>query len=668
MSLFLWPFGKATDANGVPVPGAKLFFYQTQTLVLADVYADATLTTPLTNPVQADISGSFPPIFLDPSVAYNIHLTKADLTPIDQVDPYSGPGAYVADTPSDLIASTGQYGEGAILETANGFRYEVADPSSSDYHVITAGGVKLYVIDAYITPDALGSPVDGVGDDAPFVERAFQINPSVHLRTTSLYRLASMVGIPDQTLYAASSYYLNCNGAKIAINSPLVGGLPEAIFTSAAAKANPGSTANLYTGKLFFENGNWTQEVTSVIFNGDRLYQIMIRGNSFDGIDTVMKSFRAKTGGFPEGYIQSVSFVDNQFSECRRIIDAKRGYDVVITDNRMSSCAGGVYIDSTTADPAVSVLRYSDNLSQGGGLPLVVGKVIGGTISGLYSESNTAGDAPTALCDIWFKAGPSPSLGVVIKGCEFQPTAGQIADAGYVSIRIDSNPTSIGIISVESCFTLGSRLVTPNRCLMTACGSNTSTMIRNSLTASPADFAKRSTTSATVTYLASTNLSGGVYRFAAIDVQFLKSMLSQQQRPVTGELSVMMQHRTAGGVVDGTSLATVGFVIMAASEGIGAGTAVDDVYATFFLKEFAQIPAGSTLDNPPTGAITRAHFASPVFSFDRTGDVYNLRLSNYSAPPNPGYGAADRITAHLTLQADSRNNSDLRGSPLAFGV
>lgn len=668
MSLFLWPFGKATDANGVPVPGAKLFFYQTQTLVFATVYSDAALTIPLTNPVQADISGSFPPIFLDPSVAYNIHLTKADLTPIDDVDPYSGPGAYVADNPIDLIASTAQYGEGSILETADGFRYEVADPASVDYHVITAGGVKLYVIDPYITPDALGAPRDGIGDDAPFVERAWQINPSVHLRTTSTYRLASIIGIPDQNLYQPQSMYLWLNGARVAVNSPLVLGVPEAIFTSAAAKANPNSTSNLFTSKIFIEGGNWTEEVTSVIFNGDRLYQLMIRGNSFDGIDTIVKSFRNKGASFPDGYMQSVSIVDNQFSECRRITDAKRAYDMTITNNKMSSCTGGVYIDSLTADPAVSTLRYSDNLFQGGGLPLVVGKVLGGKISGLYSEANVLGDAATALCDIWFKAGPSPSQGVIIEGCEFQPTAGQIADTGYYSIRIDSDPTGLGIINLDSCYTTGPRLVSPNRCLMTACGSNSAVMVRNSLSATPPDAARRSTLGSTVTYLASTNLSGGIYRVAAIDVQFLKSMLTQAQRPCVGEITVAMQHKTAGGVVDGISVATIGFAIMAASEGVTPANAVDDVYAVFFLKEFNQVAAGSIIDTLGLGAVTRAHFASPVFSYDRTGDVFNLRLSNYSAPSNAGYGAADRILSHITIEADSRNNSNLRGSPLAFGA
>lgn len=70
------------DANGVPMPGAQLFFYQTGTSTKQNTYADVDLGTVNPNPVLADANGRFPDIFLIPSTPYKVQLWTAP-TPDD---------------------------------------------------------------------------------------------------------------------------------------------------------------------------------------------------------------------------------------------------------------------------------------------------------------------------------------------------------------------------------------------------------------------------------------------------------------------------------------------------------------------------------------------------------------------------------------------------------
>ena len=578
----------------------------------------------------------------------------------------------VAGNPIELVASSKSLPIGSTVRTANGFTYKVAAPDAPNAHIVTAGGVKLYIADPVITPDALGAPLDGASDDAPYFERAFQISKTVSLVSTSTYRLASIIGLPDQTLYSDVSIFLHCNGAKIVANSPLVGGVPEAIFTSAAAKADPDSTRDLYTGKLFVSGGNWTEDAPSVLFNGDRIYDLRLIGNSFASLDTVVKSYRSKGASYPNGYIQSLSMTGNQFSGIRRWVDARKAFDLSFEGNGGTNCEGGVYVDSTTEDVAVSSIRYIDTRFQGGGCALVLGKVVGGVFIGYYGEANTSGDAATAKCDLWFKNGPSPSSGVTLIGFKFQPTAGQRADTTYCSIRWDSTANQPGSASAPpvliGCWSTGTRIITPNRAVdFIGIGGTSADIIKNARAPMSPQSARRTTFGASRTYPAATELTAGVYNIAKISVADIKALVSNQaQRAAQGEIRVLMQHRTAGRVVVGTSLAVIGFVAMGASEGIATANTVDDVYCGFFLAGFAMVPGGSIIDSLGEGAVTRQHFTAPALTATRSGDDYVLALSGYAAVSNPNYGSANQISSHITISADARSSSNAFSS--AIGV
>ncbi len=86
--LFYLPFRPAIDANGIVVPGAKLYFYATGTSTPQPIYADAELTTKLDNPLGANGAGAWPSIYIDNSLTYRVVLRDADGVVLSEADPY----------------------------------------------------------------------------------------------------------------------------------------------------------------------------------------------------------------------------------------------------------------------------------------------------------------------------------------------------------------------------------------------------------------------------------------------------------------------------------------------------------------------------------------------------------------------------------------------------
>ena len=72
------------------LPGAKLYFYQSGTTTPQNTYTDAALSVAHANPVVADASGYFAPIYLDPTLSdYRARLTTSADVLIDQRDDIS---------------------------------------------------------------------------------------------------------------------------------------------------------------------------------------------------------------------------------------------------------------------------------------------------------------------------------------------------------------------------------------------------------------------------------------------------------------------------------------------------------------------------------------------------------------------------------------------------
>lgn len=102
---FVLPYQTVVDANGVPIPGAQLFFYASGTSTPINTYSDAALTVPNTNPVVANAAGVFPNIFMLP-VYYKVVLTDSLGDQIWTADPvFSSGGGTSAPRNQRSIAS-----------------------------------------------------------------------------------------------------------------------------------------------------------------------------------------------------------------------------------------------------------------------------------------------------------------------------------------------------------------------------------------------------------------------------------------------------------------------------------------------------------------------------------------------------------------------------------
>jgi hypothetical protein len=91
------------DANGRPVSGAKANFYLTTTSTRANIYQNAALSTPHTNPVEADSAGFLPPIYLSSDITYRCEITDSagGSLPDGIVDPVN-PSVLAGLNPEDI--------------------------------------------------------------------------------------------------------------------------------------------------------------------------------------------------------------------------------------------------------------------------------------------------------------------------------------------------------------------------------------------------------------------------------------------------------------------------------------------------------------------------------------------------------------------------------------
>ncbi|WP_425102266.1 glycosyl hydrolase family 28-related protein [Tropicibacter sp. S64] len=87
-------------------------------------------------------------------------------------EPLASVEAVLADTRSTAFLGTGR----CLTTREDGFVYAVADDLATDHHVVTAGGVKLYVRpgEAGFNVRAFGAKGDGVSDDSAAVSAAFR--------------------------------------------------------------------------------------------------------------------------------------------------------------------------------------------------------------------------------------------------------------------------------------------------------------------------------------------------------------------------------------------------------------------------------------------------------------------------------------------------------------
>lgn len=136
---FSMPIAQWVNSLGTPLAGGKLYFYTTLTSTPLDTYSNNALTTPNTNPVIADSTGTWGDIFLS-ATDYKVVLKTSAGVEVATIDPVHG-GIAVAITASDVTYTpTGTGGQARTVTAKLG-----DDISTADYdtlaHAVTAAGV-----------------------------------------------------------------------------------------------------------------------------------------------------------------------------------------------------------------------------------------------------------------------------------------------------------------------------------------------------------------------------------------------------------------------------------------------------------------------------------------------------------------------------------------------
>lgn len=104
--LFQNPLFRPLSISGAILPNSYVQFYVTNTTTPTDVYADAALSTPLSNPVVADADGEYPAIYLDDAVSYRAQLYDQDDALLFDIDPLSQARDYPAGTVVMFMGTT----------------------------------------------------------------------------------------------------------------------------------------------------------------------------------------------------------------------------------------------------------------------------------------------------------------------------------------------------------------------------------------------------------------------------------------------------------------------------------------------------------------------------------------------------------------------------------
>lgn len=182
------------------VPGALLNFYEAGTLNRVTVYADEGLTTPLSNPVEADGFGLFPSIFLVED-NYDIVATDANDVQIWANEDYS-----VMDIPvlnSNYFSLIGgQYYPAIASNLQTGTGYNVANSDRSTLIVMnnnSGGTVTLPAPSGSNFPNKWYCYITNIGTGE------FVVGSSVNINGSSTFTLPSQSG----TLFVStgSTYY-----------------------------------------------------------------------------------------------------------------------------------------------------------------------------------------------------------------------------------------------------------------------------------------------------------------------------------------------------------------------------------------------------------------------------------------------------------------------------
>lgn len=228
-SLYYNAFVPAFSNLGVPIAGGRLYFYYTETTDFAPVYADSGLTTPLTNPVVANLAGKYPDIYLDDTILYKVQQTDSVGGTIgDAVDPYIpgtvmiGGGSVLASTDGATLigatkaptvqkaidvllgtrdatnAATAAALTNGTIVTLSGLQYKVDSSATGVGSATNDLSVDGLVPFGTVYPEHFGAVGDDIADDKSSLIAAItyvrSVSVPLHLMDNKVYRHTGTLG------------------------------------------------------------------------------------------------------------------------------------------------------------------------------------------------------------------------------------------------------------------------------------------------------------------------------------------------------------------------------------------------------------------------------------------------------------------------------------------
>ncbi|WP_341832828.1 hypothetical protein AACH28_09815 [Sphingobacterium thalpophilum] len=564
--------------------------------------------------------------------------------------------------------------------------YSLSDTTGSDDggSIIAAAGIKLEhrFLEA-VNPLYFGAKAGLDTDATPFIQQIFNSGYR-SIEITCQLLADSYLGLPDATLQRYPSHRISGKGGSV----HLTNNVNDGWITSQSSLLNPGSTGNLYTGKVFIDNlvvRNAGADIGNIIdgtplsgtfVDGDRIYNVFITKCSFFRVKHVIKSYKEKrpndTDAYKNGYLQSVTITGNIFEQVERIVDADRCFNFTFKDNMCEGCISGIWFKNIDGKPTVNVARIVDNVFESGGVFLYSGPIAGGKISGNYFEGNNQPEIKTYKAHLYFKFGAATNyMGLAIDSNNFQAHEDQKIDVEFSDIKFDGNFTTdaeyLGNVSIRNNNSNSYSLVEPqSRIKFYEGNSITADMYARARTVVSPTQSRISFQRKRQELLSSSYLSSDGHVIARINIARIKSLMAkQEERTSNGTIHIMLLVKTSGMITIGATLAIVDFIIMPASEGMGSG-AIDDIYYKFKLRSVFNIDAGKPINSNFTAATTKAHFNEDTAALTAVpdGDFVKLILSTYVAPSIDNFGKADRLLSFQTIQINASNNSYNVGYPV----
>lgn len=272
------------DNNGLPQAACYLNFYTTGTTSTLAVYSNATLATPISQPVTADSAGRFPAIYLDPSKTYRYQLYNAANVLLQDIDPYlpslaqntNTAGSFTAGstTAPSLTVNAPASGRAVIegIDNASGTWFIGANNGAND--LVTGSSARDLVVQ---TPNNIildptgGGAIKGMGPTAGVL---VDMTPDSGTFTVTLTGCTtSPTGTAKwQRVGNLVFLFLPAVTATSNANSCTMTGLPAGIQPTATPQ-------NLQAG-LFEDNTAATDTVTAQVNNGSGTITFLKSGSA----------------------------------------------------------------------------------------------------------------------------------------------------------------------------------------------------------------------------------------------------------------------------------------------------------------------------------------------------------------------------------------------------